>query len=173
MSEGLLGTILSAVIAGLFGLISKRMDLRRDQEKNTSAGAKTTDITAAIASINYGNVLKHIGILQFIVNVVGFLAGLLLGAAGSSTETIIISLLFIGTVVLSAGFFWAALSVEKVIRWKHLSIVAVGVAITTVIVNSIILQTPLTLLSFAIAFAQSFISMGIGGALANTIKDRG
>ncbi len=104
--------------------------------------------------------MVHIGILQLVGNLVGFFWGLLIGIPG-------IAYLVISAVVISAGFFWAASSVDRAVRWRHFSIVAAGVAITTLILNSILLQLPISLGYLAFAFAQACFSMGIGVGLAN------
>jgi len=173
MSEGLLGTIISAVIAGIFSLIAKRMELSRRQDREAKASASpgaAADIQPAAAAINPATVLLHIGILQFVINLIGFIVGLAMGATGATQDTVILTILVIGTIVASAGFFWSALVVDKVVRWKHLALVAVGVAITTLIINSILLETPITVYTVGFALVQTFISMGIGGFVANSVK---
>lgn len=173
MSEALLGTIISAVIAGVFNLISKRMELS-DSRNNANSVVPSAVNSATgqpyIETINYGTVLKHIGILQFMLNLVGFILGFGLGMTGASVDTIIVAVLLVGTILLIVGFTWSALSVEGAVRWKHIAAVSVGVAITTLLINSIFLQQPISLLSIVVAFAQSFVSMGIGGVIANTVK---
>lgn len=172
MSEALLGTVISAVIAGVFSLISKGMELsqNRDGTETLRPLDASPPTLAARGAINYGMVLRHIGILQFIVNLAGFLVGTAIVGTEASLDTILIVVLLIGTIVLSAGFFWVALSVEKAVKWEHMSIVAVGVAITTILINSIILQVPPSLEALALALIQTFVSMGIGGFIAGTMK---
>lgn len=104
------------------------------------------------------------------LNIAGVLVGIIIGATGASQDTLILSALFIGTIALIAGFFWSALSVEKSVIWRHLVFVAIGVAITTLILNSIILEMPLSLASLAVALVQNFTCMGIGGFIANAVK---
>ena len=177
MSDALLSSVLSAVIAGVFALVAKRMETSHGHEDTgaiaspESTPAATTPATKPVAgAINYGSALKHIGILQFLLNIVGFLVGIIVGATGGGTETLILMALFIGTIVLIAGFFWSALSIEKSMLWKYLVVVALGVAITTLIINSIILQIPLSLASLAVALVQNFLCMGIGGFIARAVK---
>ncbi len=172
MSETLLGTILSAVIAGVFSLIAKRMELSQGHgDAGVFVYPSTGSVATAVGSVfNYGSVVRHIGILQLLVNLAGFLMGFVMGMTGASMDTIVLSLMVSGMIVLSAGFFWSALSVEKASRWKHLSIVAMGVAITTLILNSIVLSVQPTMISYIAAFVHTFVSMGIGGFIANTIK---
>jgi hypothetical protein len=176
MSEAVLGGLLSAVVAGVFGLISKRMELSRTGvvAKSVSAPLESqASIPVAplsASTINYGAILRQIGILQFILNIVGFIVGYTMGATGASSESILVAVIMIGTIVLIAGFFWSGLTVEKSLRWKHLVLVAVGVGITTLVVNSIILQQPITLLGIGFAILQNSVSMGIGGLIANSLK---
>ena len=179
MSDALLTSVLSAVIAGVFTLVAKRMETSHGHEDTgaiasptpTATSPATTPATKPVAgAINYGTALKHIGILQFLLNIVGFLVGIIVGATGGSSDTLILMALFIGTLVLIAGFFWSALSVEKSMLWKYLVVVALGVAITTLIINSIILQIPLSLASLAVALVQNFICMGIAGFIARAVK---
>ena len=120
--------------------------------------------------VNYGTVLKHIGILQFVLNIFGFLLGLSMGSTGASMDTIIVAGLFLGTILLSIGFVWSALKVDRAVRWKHLFAVAIGVIITTLVINSIVLQTPISGLAVFVAILQSLISMVIGGLIANRLK---
>ena len=176
MSEAVLGGLLSAVVAGVFSLISKRMELSRSGV--VAKGVPTSfesqaPIPAAplsVGTINYGAILRHIGILQFILNIIGFIVGYSMGASGATQESILVSVILIGTIVLIAGFFWSGLTVEKSLRWKHLALVAVGVGITTLVVNSIILQQPITLLGIGFAILQNSVSMAIGGLIANSLK---
>ncbi len=186
MSEALLSSILSAVIAGVFTLVAKRMESSHSHDDvkavsspipapapsstDSSTSPATPSAPSAPGAINYGTVLKHIGILQFMLNIAGVLVGIIIGATGASEDTLILSALFIGTIVLIAGFVWSALSVEKTVIWRYLVFVAIGVAITTLILNSIILQMPLSLASLAVALVQNFTCMGIGGLIANAVK---
>ncbi len=175
MSDALLSSVLSAVIAGVFTLVAKRMETSHGHEdtraKASSTPTATSPATKPVAgAINYGMALKHIGILQFLLNSVGFLVGIIVAATGASSDTLILMALFIGTILLIAGFFWSALSVEKSMLWKYLVVVALGIAITTLIINSIILQIPLSLASLAVALLQNFSCMGIGGFIARAVK---
>jgi hypothetical protein len=172
MSETLLGTILSAVIAGVFSLIAKRMELSQQQDHaSTFVYPSAGSVATAVGSLfNYGIVVRHIGILQLLVNLAGFLVGFVMGMTGASMATMLLTIIVVGVIVLSAGFFWSALAVEKAGRWKHLSIVAMGVSLTTLIVNAIALQAQPAPIAYIVAFAHTFVSMGIGGSIANTIK---
>jgi hypothetical protein len=174
MSEAVLGGLLSAIVAGVFGLISKRMELSRSGvvAKNVSAQPESLIPVPplSVGTLNYGAILRHVGIIQFILNIVGFIIGYSMGATGASQESILVGVILIGTIVLIAGFFWSGLTVDKPLRWKHLAIVAAGVGITTLVINSIILQQPITLLGIGFAIVQNSVSMGIGGLIANSLK---
>jgi len=177
MSDAVLTTIVSGILAGMFQLLSKRMDLHKSsaaaQNSPTPANPSTPSIPAtppASGSVNYSLVIKQIGILQFVLNIVGFCVGFLMVSTGANQETLLASALLVGTIALIALFFWAALSLDKSLLWKHLAVVALGVAITTLLVNSIILQMPISLASLGFALVQSFACMGIGGVIAQTMK---
>lgn len=181
MSEAVVGSILSAVITGVFTLIGTRMEARH----STASGGTTNSaprvgpmqpaMQPAAGTINYGRVLIDIGILQLIINVVGYVIGYSIGSAMAGTASladmmavVFTVILVVGTLLLSVGFFWRALLVDRSIRWRHFSFVAVGVALTTLVLNSIFLPgANLNALSLVFAFAQTFICMGIGVGLAN------
>jgi hypothetical protein len=178
VSETVLSAVLSAVIAGVFSLIGKRMEIRQQ----TAGGGTTTSTAtggpmqpAAAGTINYGRALIDIGILQLILNLAGFVIGYSIGAALSGTTSVenifaivYIVILLVGTILLSIGFFWRALLVDRSVRWKHFSLVAVGVALTTLVINLLILQgVGLGGGALVFAFAQTFVCMGIGVGLAN------
>ena len=160
MPESLLGPIISAIIAGVFQLLAKRMELRHSKtDASTDKGTTTSEI-------NQSKVLIHIGMIQFMVNLSGFVLGNMFGP----TQTYFVLQLFIGTAVGIAAFRWSALQIERASRWKHLVIVAIGVAITTLIVNSLMMGTALFLFmpsSYMFALAQSFFAMAVGGYLAD------
>ncbi len=163
MTEGLLGTILSAVIAGVFSLIAKRMEL------NASKAEAPPGKQPAVGTINQSAVLRHIGIIQFIVNLSGFLVGSIFGP----TPAFVVAQFLFGSIVAIAGFCWAALQVQKTVRWNHLILVAIGVSISTLIVNSILFGSILPLFTpaaYMFAFAQAFLTMILGGFVANMIK---
>ncbi len=160
MSESLISTIISAVIAGVFRLISKQMEINASKTKDTPSTQSN------VVEINKSTALNHIGIIQLLVNLSGFFLIMIIG----QSFAFIAAQAVIGTIVAIVSFRWSALQVEKIVRWKHLVVVAVGVGITTLIVNSILFGTISLLFNlgaYAIAFAQSFISMGIGGYLAD------
>jgi len=124
---------------------------------------------ASSGGINYSLVVRQVGILQLVLNLIGFGLGIAMGASGAGLDAVIVAVLFLGTVLLIAGFAWISLKLERATMWKHLAAVALGVAIVTAVLNSIVLQVPLAGATIG-ALAQTFISMGIGGAIANRIR---
>ena len=98
MSDAVLGGLLSAVVAGVFGLISKRMELSRSgiiaKSGSTPLESPAPAAPLSIGSINYGAVLRQIGIIQFILNVAGFLIGYAMRATGATQELILVSVIF-------------------------------------------------------------------------------
>ena len=183
MDSGLLEAAAPVIVAGVFNLIGKRMEiayLAGGATVPVPAGGAIVPASSGPASashsqadpgrINYGLVLRQVGILQLVINLVAFIVGMTMGASEATPGQILVAILFIGTILLIAGFVWASLAVDRAIMWKHLAVVAVSVAIVTVILNAIILQMPLSLVVFIGALVQTFISMGIGGAIANRIR---
>ena len=124
-------------------------------------------------------------LLQFIVNLVGFVVGFVVGAAGvgagANPQDIqgVAELLVIvfGTLTAIVFFFVIGLRLDRAIRWRHLTYVALGTVLLTLIVNFIVTllitgEAPL-FSSPAVLFAaivvdtiQVFVAMGIGGGLA-------
>src|SRR6185312_10046707 len=157
MDSAILEAASPVVVAGVFNLIGKRMEIAR------LAGGATASVPAGGATvsapsgptltshsqadpsrINYGLVVRQVGILQLVINLVAFIVGMAMGASEATLGQVLVAILFIGTILLIAGFVWASLAVDRAIMWKHLAVVAVGVAIVTVILNAIILQMPLS-----------------------------
>ena len=174
MDTDLTGVIASAIIAGVFGLIGKRMEFAHGGGATSLATPIPGQPPAAAASIgrsNFGLILRQVGILQLAINLVAVIVGFSMGSVGANIEEVLVAILFIGTLLLIAGFVWVALSVSRAVRWRHMIAVAVGVAVVTVVINAIFMQIPLSGLALVVALAQAFISMGIGGAIANKIRN--
>jgi len=129
-------------------------------------------------SVNFGAVLIHIGILQFVVNVVGFVIGFTVAlagtTAGASTTAIqgieIILVLVCGTLVAITAFLIIGLRVDTAVRWQHLLFVALGTVVLTLLVNSLLSGVALTAAAIVFAFIQTLVAMGIGGGLAMLFK---
>lgn len=126
------------------------------------------------ASVNIGDVLIHVGILQAVVNVVGFTIGWLVATFGPRTgasittlqATALLLVLVFGTMVAIIAFFLFGLRVNPAVRWRHLSLVALGTVILTLLVNSILLQQAIQPASVVFAFIQTFFAVGVGGGLS-------
>ncbi len=185
--------IVSAVIAGIFSLIGVVLNnrLKRQwastlmQTVTSSAGqpAAAFSPTAAtpqtIPPFSIGQSLIHIGVIQFMANVVGLILGLVIGITGQidtmTPESFILIILVAGSCVLIVSFAISGAKVNRVYRWQHLFYVALGVAISTLLVNYLILNSllnlgvPFDFSSLVVASVQTFVCMGIGGALANAI----
>jgi len=183
MSQTILSAIVSALIAGIFSLIGKWLDARlknmslsttnasvmQTGQSSTTVAPTVGSTSQSISPFSFGRVLIHIGVLQLAVNIVGFIIGFTLGVIGQPDALLPLILLF-GTLAFIVGFAWVSARVNKAIRWKHLLYVAIGVTIVTVITNSLILQTPITLLVLIGASVQTFLAMGIGGAIGTKLK---
>jgi hypothetical protein len=126
-------------------------------------------------SVDLSAVLIHIGILQLVGNIVGVITGFFGGALGFSEGLLLLALFFFGTVTEIIMFLIFGLRVERPLRWRHLTYVALGTIPLTLVVNALAyalqgrtLYTSLAEVFGAIVFAtfQTFLSMGIGGGLA-------
>jgi hypothetical protein len=129
-------------------------------------------------SVSFGLVLIHVAILQFVVNVVGTAIGFSVGYIGAQTGGDISTLtalavliqILVGTMLLIIGFALVGVIVAPAVRWRHLTYVAIGTAIATLIVNfafglrsdsAIVWATDIVT-----SFVQAFVAMGIGGAIS-------
>lgn len=131
--------------------------------------------------VNFGRVLLHIGVFQFVVNVLAFLIGFLIGFAlvssgqsvdsASSQLLLLLVILVVGTSALIAGFLIIGLRVERSTRLLHMTYVALGVAATTLIINWLTgALHPTSAAGFigSVVFAliQTYFGMGVGGGLS-------
>lgn len=136
-------------------------------------------------AVNPSQVLLHMALLQFIVNVVGFVVGFVIGAAGASAGANpqdlqgVAELLVIvfGTLTAIVFFFVIGLRLDRALRWRHLTYVALGTVLLTLIVNFIVTvlitgEAPLLsgpavfIAAIVLDTIQAFVAMGIGGGLA-------
>ena len=192
MNDFLLQVLSSAVVGMLsWGAGSVLNRLRTRNSAQSPAPIQLGQIPSAQAmtmqppspSVNFGKVLIHVGILQFVVNVLGFVIGFTVAAVGSSagaspTTVAGISILLVlvfGTLAAIVAFLIIGLRVDTATRWQHLVFVALGTVILTLLVNAIIGQAetpPVSVTAAAIVFAfiQVFVAMGIGGGLATLFK---
>jgi hypothetical protein len=82
-----------------------------------------------------------------------------------------------GTIALMIGFLVIGLRVERATRWLHLTYVALGIVVTTLLLNwlvGVLRPTSVSGLVAAVIFAlvQTFVGMGIGGGLSFLIGGR-
>jgi len=162
--ESIITVIVSGLITGLFTLISKQMELNHSKNNKIINGGLND-------GINYSLILRHIGVLQLVGNIIGFISGVLM--AGSDIATIIYVVTILGTIGLSVGFYWIAKSIELTSRWTHLVIVAIGTGITTFSINYVVFSAVGLIISveqLPLALIQPFVSMGIGGFIASFNK---
>lgn len=137
------------------------------------------------AAVNPSKVLFHMALLQFIVNLLGFVIGFLVGAvgvsAGASPQQLQgvaeLLILFFGTLTAIVFFFVIGLRLDPAIRWRHLTYVALGTVVLTLIVNfvvalllnevSAVYSSPAVfIVAIVVDTIQAFVAMGIGGGLA-------
>ncbi len=195
--QQLVASAIIAIFTGVSGQFLKRMQARNDhvnraqplpsppQQASYAATAVPGWQPPAVApawqspapSVSSGQVLIHIGLLQFAVNIVGFIIGFTVGALGASTgaseasinNTTIALVLLFGSLTYIVYFFFIGMRLEPAIRWRHLSYVALGTALLTVVVNSLLLQTAISVAAILFALIQTFVTMGIGGGLASLV----
>src|SRR5258707_11431913 len=200
--QQLAASAIIAVFTGLGGLFLKRMRPHNDQANRArplsvpsqpsppqqapyGAAAVPGWQPPALApawqptapSVSSGQVLIHIGLLQFAVNVVGAVIGFTVAALGATSgaseasinNTIIALVLLFGSLTAIVFFFFIGMRLERTIRWRHLSYVALGTALLTVFVNSLFLQTAISIGAIVFALIQTFVMMGIGGGLASLV----
>src|SRR5260370_13908657 len=126
MSQAVLKTAISGLIAGVFALIGKVLEARL---RNASVTAVTTSMretvttTQSMDSPNMGKVLIHIGILQLIGNIVGLFIGLIWGS--SSLGSFLALLLVFVTFALTICFAWSGTRVSRLVRCIHLLYVSI------------------------------------------------
>ncbi len=138
-------------------------------------------IQTSTRGINLGLVLKQIAILQFVANVAGAIVGLIIGLSatvlGVPGDTALamfyIVVLLVGTVIEIAAFYLFGRRIDPAVMWGHLTYVAVGTVILTLLVNALLSQTPPGVAAVFVACFQTFLAMGIGGAIARTSASRG
>lgn len=125
-----------------------------------------------VERFSFGKVLIHTGILQLVLTLVGFVIGFLFGVTGNADNIggYIATLFLIGTITAIIGFTIIGRRVPKAFRWKHLTYVAIGIVVTTWILYTIFQKTLIPGLSAVVTLIQTFVSMGIGGWIANAMK---
>lgn len=169
MTEPVLIAIISAVIAGVFGLIGKQMELARPSRLNNPLANETVGPTRP-NSVNFGTVVKHVGVLQLCANLVAFLTSVILVVAGANETSIIVIVLILGTIVSAVGFLISGSLVNHSVRWTHLIFVAIGTLIFSLALNSLLLQQPLSSEGLILGAVQVFGTMALAGVLLNALK---
>ena len=185
--------VLSSAVVGMLswggGYVLTRLRIQNTHRGPESFQPGQTPQAYAMAmrppspSVNFGKVLIHVGILQFVLNVLGFAIGFIVASVGASTgasATTTASIAFLlvlalGTLIAIIAFLIIGLRVDTAIRWQHLVLVALGTVLLTLLINSAIgeTETPqagITAAAIVFAFIQVFIAMGIGGGLATLFK---
>jgi hypothetical protein len=189
----------SAIIAVIFAGAGRLWSLTTHRRGGATAGLQMGQVMGGLPGpqpapqpiarrrVNYGRVLLHVGVFQFIVNIVAFVIGFLLGTllylAGQSTESqgsiVLFNLviLVLGTLGLIIGFLIIGLRVERSVRWLHMTYVALGVAASTLLINWLTgafdPSNPTARIAAPIvALVQTFVGMGIGGGLSFLIGGR-
>jgi hypothetical protein len=185
-------TILTELVSSaIFAVLSWGVGsiLHRNQGKNRVPSPAVTQsgqmppfnapaVRPSATSVDFGAVLIHIGLLQFAVNVVGFVIGFTVGVVGSGAgisaaalnNIVILLVLIVGTIVAIIAFLIIGLRVDTATRWQHLVFVALGTVILTLLVNSLLGAEALTPAAIVFAFIQTFLAMGIGGGLATLFR---
>ena len=175
MSQLLSSTVVAAIITGVFTLIGKWMEtIQKNSAKsptNIPLPQSTIDISPHAASlpsasVNYGTVLIHVGIVQLVANVIGVILGIvILGLNRASLGTYILVDLIFGTFAIIVCFYWFGTKVNRAIMWKHLTYVSIGAVIVTQLID-LLLGGTVSGMTVIIALIQTFFAMGIGGSIA-------
>ncbi len=123
--------------------------------------------------LGIGRVIRDVGLIELIANAGGVLVGLMLGGSLTTEEGINAFLgivLILGTILLIVGFFISGVRIDAKSRWQHLTRVAIGVIVVTLVLNSLLLNAAISGLGVLISVVQTFLAMAIGGAAANAFK---
>jgi hypothetical protein len=176
-------TIVSAIIAGLFTLIGVTLEKKASVSPilPSSPGSGAQPTVTPIPSFSIGRSLIHIGVIQFIIQILGAIVGFITGIVLVSVPSmrfedfmniVILISLIAGSLGLIIAFTISGAKVDKMYRWQHLFYVALGIAISSVFVNYLIFaaigwNVPFDTQSLAVAAVQTFVCMAIGGAIAN------
>lgn len=176
MDSQVLIAIISAVATILGAWIANRPKRAEQSAAAVTVPASVVPSAPPMAvsptQVEFGRVLRDIGIVQLVANMGTAIFGFAMGLDGApvGSSAFIIGILFLGLLLGGIGFFISGLLTEPAKRWRHLMHVAIGVVIATLVLNSLLLGTPITALVIAVALIQTSIAMGAGGALAGVVK---
>ncbi|HET8840622.1 MAG TPA: hypothetical protein VFN35_04105 [Ktedonobacteraceae bacterium] len=182
MDQGI-AAIAAAFIDGIFvifgALISK-------SSNSPSPGGVPSSVQMGIPTtspLSFGRILIHVGVIQFVLQELGLTVGLITGAVMASSPTqdididtfvnlLVVIVLIAGSLGLIIAFTISGARVKKASRWQHLSSVALGVAVTSLCINYLLLaalgvDVQFEFSDLLIALTQVFVCMAIGGAIAN------
>jgi MFS family permease len=168
VNSAIISAVISSIFAGVFGLIGKAL---------SSQSAKS--------SFNVGKSLIHVGVIQLIANIAGFIIGALVGSAmlqdptatlEDAMDSFILVALIVGSILLIVCFAVSGSKVDRAHRWQHLFFVAAGVMVSTLLINYFLLNTvmgadlPLDFQTLAVSAIQPFVCMVIGGWIADSFS---
>lgn len=168
VNSAIMSAVISSIFTGVFGLIGQAL---------SSQSAKS--------SFNIGKALIHVGVIQLIANVAGFIIGVVVGSAmiqdptatlEDAMDSIILVTLIVGSILLIVCFAISGSKVDRAHRWQHLFFVAVGVMVSTLLINSFLLNAvmgadlPLDFQTLVVSAIQSFVCMIIGGWIADSVS---
>lgn len=168
--------ILISAVAAVGALFVPIIVKRRELALMDSAPAPLATQTSgqksgsAIFAIDIWLALRHIAILQFAVNFLGFLVGRAIIMTGASGEAMIVPILVSGFAIWCVGLTWSGMAVDKTVRQRFLMVVASSAGLITLLLNSLVLQIPLTADSLSQSFAPIFLSMIIANFIADRLK---
>lgn len=166
-SDAMMVAVVSSVIAGAFGLFGKYLEIQYEKgaAKIQSMAGAEAEGRAVARTLNFGLILRQIGLMLLAANILGFVLGTALAAFGMDVISIIYTALFFGTILLAIGFHLIAKKLAPGIPWKHMSVVAAGIGTLSYLLNILILQFPFNLVQLVQALIQPFIAMAIGGGI--------
>jgi hypothetical protein len=184
MSDPVLVALITATvgpaIAGIYTIIAKILDFKL---KNVPVPKTTVIVTIGdhrrTVYVSLGKVLLHAGIVQLAIEIFGFFIGSWYGAFGISfgdkyfTPNFSVFLL----IAYIFAFEWVAVKIDRVIRWKYLLYVTIGVIILEIISNLIAymimrqqITTPLIIADIVVICIRTFGGMAIATAITSAMK---
>lgn len=180
MDSQIVIAIISAVATVLGAWIANRPKRSEQPVPVAATVPATASVPAAVSvpvpvsstQIEFGRVLRDVGIVQLLANIGTVIFGFTVGMGGGQVDpsAFLIGIFFIGLLLAVIGFFVAGLLSAPATRWRHLSYVGAGAVVTTLIFNSLLIGIPITGVNVVVALFQTAIAVGAGGGLAGLVR---
>lgn len=185
MDQGL-AAIASAFIGGIFVIVGAVISKSSSSSLSAFPGgvplAPGIGVPTTASTLSFGRILIHVGVIQFVLQTLALIVGLIAGAVIASsnpnididtlTNILVLIALIAGSLGLIIAFTISGAKVLKAYRWQHLFYVALGVITTSLFINYLLLaalgvEVQFQFQDFLLAVTQGFVCMAIGGAIAN------